>query len=136
MANRTNEDLVASIIDVGQADDVNPYITTANQFVTELCTTSGYDTTRLELIERWLAAHFFDVNRGRAIRGAVYPGPSEDYEPVKVDLFFNNTKYGQQAVLLDTAGNLAALQNAMEDVKKPLAASGPARTRWLGKPLC
>lgn len=125
---RTNEDAVGAVIDIDVGDDVQPYIDTANSLVTELCSDSGYSDGRLELIERWLSAHFYDINRPRSQREGVSPGPFQALEPVKVDLFFNNTKYGQQAVLLDTAGNLAGLQNTLTAVKQ----ARTAESKWLG----
>lgn len=130
---RTNEDAVGSVIDVESGDDLTPYIDTASALVTERCTASGYSTQRLELIERWLAAHYYAINRRRTAQEGV-SGANEQFDPIKVDLFFDNTVYGQTAVALDTAGNLAALQNSLKDVKIVLKAAGKPSTTWLGKP--
>lgn len=130
---RTTALAVGGIIDVDAGDDLTPYIETANLLVTDVCTSSGYSSAKLELIERWLASHAYDVNRPREQAEAVNPGPSVSYERVKVDLGLHNTKYGQMAMFLDTAGNLAALQNALNVVKKnPTALTGVPESRWLG----
>jgi hypothetical protein len=133
VATRTSEDQVSAVIDVSSGDDLTAYIDTANTLVTERCTASGYSDLRLELIERWLTAHFYACNRRRTLQEGVSGGANEGFDPIKTDLFFDNTVYGQQALMLDTAGNLAALQNAMKTVKIHLPAGGKPRTSWLGK---
>ena len=131
---RTTAELVATVIDVEAGDSLTAYIDTANALVTELCTDSGYSDVRLELIERWLSSHFYDINRPRTQSEAVTgsSGVQESFERVKVDLGLHNTKYGQTAMFLDTAGNLAALTNTLNVVKKAVAAAGASETKWLG----
>lgn len=130
MAWRTNQELVSRIIDIEEDDLLDGAIDTANQLVTDACAASGYSDAKLELIERWLAAHFYDINRPRTSLEAISGGTQEQYERVTTDLFLNNTKFGQQAIMLDTAGNLAALCNK---AKKGVA--GPSETKWLGSVL-
>ncbi len=134
---RTTAELVAGVLDVDGDAVLAAYIDTANQLVTDLCTASGYSDFKLELIERWLAAHFYATNRPRTESEAI-SGASEKYEPIRVDLWLWNTKYGQQAAVIDTAGNLAAQMNALKKVTKVLAVGGTggaAESRWLGSTL-
>jgi hypothetical protein len=109
MAYRTDATAVGGIIEVDDSISVTPFIEAANHLVTSCCTDSDTDYTaaQLELIERWLAAHLYAVRDPRAVSETVGPIGAK-YES-KVDLGLHLTRYGQQAMLLDTAGGLAAL---------------------------
>lgn len=126
MAFRTNHANVANIIDVDEEDDVSPFIESANMLVTDVCTNSGYSDAKLELIERWLSAHFYAIMRPRAFleQADVIREQIES----KVGLGLDVTRYGQQAKLLDTAGNLAALDNTNDVVL-----STKRTLLWLGR---
>ena len=123
---RTTSEEVALIIEVDESISLTPFIEAANALVTEKCSTDDYDATRLELIERWLSAHFYAIRDARPTNeragsvGASYQS--------KVDLGFDVTHYGQMAMRLDTAGGLAAL-NA--EAKK--GGSRTATVTWAGK---
>ncbi len=96
-----------------------PFITVANELVTECCVTNGpttaYDATRLELIERWLTAHLYTNRDPRAVSeragavGAAYQS--------RVDLGFDTSHYGQTAMRLDTNGGLAVLNDSTKEGK-------------------
>jgi hypothetical protein len=116
---RTTTDVVAQIIEVDSAIDVEPFIEIANELVTEACGDAGYSDTRLELIERWLAAHFYAIRDNRvATEGA---GTVNTTYQFRVGLNLNVTIYGQQALVLDTKGLLAALSKQAEtgESKRP-----------------
>lgn len=120
---RTTAVLVAGIIEVDASIDLIPFITAANALVTEVCTT--LDETRLELVERWLSAHFY-TNRDPRIT-AERAGPvSANYQSA-VALNLATSHYGQTAMLLDTSGALALLNKA--------TATRKASVVWLGTPL-
>lgn len=126
---RTTAELVKGVIEVDSdsVPDLDPFILVANELVTEICEPSGYTATRLEAIERWLAAHFYavrDMRRSTETAGSV----SESYQ-YKLGLHLNSTMYGQQAMMLDTAGGLASLNKQMTD---PSGGGGTSGT-WLGK---
>jgi len=128
MAYRTTVSAVEGIIEVDSTtiSDITPFIAVANELVTECCASAGYSESRLELLERWLTAHFYAIRDPRVDTekaGSV----SVKYQ-YKVDLGFNVTTYGQQALLLDTAGGLIELQNALMTGKKKVI---PGVT-WLG----
>lgn len=128
---RTDATNVKAIIEVDSTiivtdADLTPFITTANELVTELCTgTQGpktaYSATRLELIERWLAAHFYAIRDPRA-KSEKAGSVSVNYQE-KVDLNLSVTTYGQQAMMLDTNGALSRLNDG-----KGIAVS----VLWLG----
>jgi hypothetical protein len=108
---------------------LDSFIETASHLVDRACATAVdsegaayYSDSELELIERWLAAHFYEV--------AVAPAQQEragsvgQIKATKVDLGLNLTRYGQQALVLDTAGGLQALMDAGSRVTPGVA--------WLG----
>jgi hypothetical protein len=109
-----------------------PFILVANELVTECCTgTQGpateYTAERLELIERWLAAHFY-TNRDPRMSSESAGGVGGSYQS-SVSLGFDTSHYGQTAMRLDTNGGLARLN---QDTKK----GGRPRVgvKWLGTP--
>lgn len=134
---RTNEPAVRLILQqsgVPVTSDLTPYIDTASSIVTDHCTASGYSNEKLELIERWLGAHFYALDDPRVVQEGIATGPHQQFEFFKTDLGLDNTKYGQTAKRLDPAGNLAAFENALKEVKIGLSpAGGGASTRWVGR---
>jgi len=115
---RTTATNVKKIIEVDTSiiavdADMDSFIDTANELVTEMCTgtTNGpktaYSAARLELIERWLSAHFYAVRDPRV--KSEKAGPVGVNYQEKVDLNFSVTTYGQQAMMLDTNGGLRSL---------------------------
>lgn len=108
-------------------EDLAPFIEAAGAVIDSVCLESDYDDTRLELIERWLSAHFYHVfdprrNQERAdVVSAFYEGKS--------GMGFDFTRYGQMAKRLDTAGNLAKLDADCAAGRKPFTPT----LAWLGK---
>ncbi len=123
-------------IDSNITTDAAEFIETANHLVVRLglptaTDSSGavyHDATSLELVERWLTAHFYAVRDPRVVREAA-GSVSAQYES-KVDLYLENTRYGQQALLVDHSGKLSDWNTEMKDDKK--RSSGGVN--WLGKP--
>jgi len=122
---RTTSGQVADIIEVDASIGLEPFMMIANELVTEVCTDKGYTDSRLELIERWLSAHFYTNRDPRAVNEKA--GPVGVTYQSEVALNLNTSHYGQTAMLLDTAGGLAALNTLKK--KKVLSVS------WLGTPL-
>ena len=124
---RTTDASVGGIIEVDSSISLTPFISIANELVTECCgsVTPAYSTTRLELIERWLAAHFYTNRDGRAFREKA--GSVSKEKQSKVDLGFDTSHYGQTAMRLDTLGGLASLN---EQSKK--GGNQPVSATWLG----
>lgn len=127
MAVRTNETLVAGIVewDSVAVPDLSPFIDIANQLVDEICVPLGYSEARLLSIETWLAAHFYAVRDPRTTYEMVR-SIAQNYES-KVDLGLNLTRFGQQAMLLDTKGGLRSLDQGKTKV---------IQFKWLGKKEC
>ncbi len=124
---RTTAAAVKLIIETDDSisTDLAPFIEVADALVTDVCTNSDYSDAKLELISRWLSAHFYAIRDPRA--------KSEKATTVsvthrsKVDLGFSLTHYGQMAMTIDTAGNLGAVN---ERVKK--GKSNVVGATWLG----
>jgi len=104
---RTTSILVGGIIEVDLAIDLTPFIFSANELVTEVCGSVGYSEERLELIERYLAAHFYTLRDPRPTSERAGPVAETFQSAVTFNLYTSH--YGQHAILLDTQGGLAAL---------------------------
>jgi hypothetical protein len=126
---RTTAILVGAIIEVDETIDLDPFIAVANELVTEICSDSGYSAERLELIERWLSAHFYTNRDPRASEEKA--GPVSAVYQSKVDLNLSTSHYGQTAMTLDTKGGLAALNASIIKgrIKRALTVT------WLGTSL-
>jgi hypothetical protein len=130
---RTTSQLVGGIIDVDTGDDLTPFIEVANLLVTDVCTSSSYSDSRLEHIERYLAAHFYAIRVPRISSGTIRGGTTEKYEQISTDLGFSVTKYGQTAKVLDYKGNLAAIDNAnKKGTSVAIGGGGKTGVTWLG----
>ena len=122
---RTTSTAVSGIIEVDSTISLSPFIEAANALVTECCSTDDYDSTRLELIERWLSAHFYTVRDMRA--ESEKARTVSEKKQSKVDIGFDTSHYGQMAMRLDTEGGLAALN---ERIKKGIRST--VQMTWLG----
>lgn len=139
---RTTSDLVRGIIQVQDGVDLTPFIALANQLTTDNCTypqpgqdatiylpyTDGFIGSKMELIERWLAAHcytIYDNQLSRAKAGTVSVGFQ-----FKIDLGLKASMYGQQVLRLDNYGSLAALDNTV-NTKRKIKVS----ISWLGRDI-
>lgn len=128
---RTTDILVKGVIEVDVDIPLTPFIEVSNELVTEVCVpfTNGdgsayYSATRLELIERWLAAHFYAIRDPRLSHESA-GSVSASYQN-RVDLGLDQTTYGQQAKLLDTKGGLASLDISTKKGRRTIG------VYWLG----
>jgi hypothetical protein len=104
---------IKAIIECGSRD-VGPMLNDANVLVTEILGSSGLSQGRLDVITKYLAAHFVClVEENGGITGEKvgssenrYIGVPTTYKSVTRGL--NITRYGQQALAFDTTGLLAA----------------------------
>lgn len=97
--------------------DVDAFIATATLMVDETLVGQGLSDARLIQIELWLAAHFVAVAEERGALLGSNKGESEEEYGVKVGEGLNMTRFGQQALMLDTTGLLAE-QGTNTSVKK------------------
>lgn len=96
---------------VTEVDDLQPFIDSAHILVQEELSSSGLSEDRLKLIELYLSAHLavITMERGGLVKQRI--GDSEEMYQVPG---FNTvglvtTRFGQQVVILDTTGKMAAL---------------------------
>lgn len=133
---RTTDELVRGVCNLSAGVDTTPFIDDANLLVDAHCTNSGYTEGHLTRIETWLAAHLAlcakKLNQQSVQLGM---GVGESYA-VRVDLGLKQTVQGQQAMRFDWAGNLAAIDNALNKVQADLPADPAGGVRrmihWLG----
>lgn len=137
MPYRTTPAAVRKICEVDDDFDdaaLDPYLEAANSLVTDIVL-PAYDPpatpAKLELVERWLSAHFYSVRDPVSI--SEWISSLRTFYEYKVDLHLNLTRYGQQAILLDTSGSLAAFNNRLKKADKILPAEKRDVTAfWLG----
>lgn len=115
---RTTDPAIRKICEVDPlVTDLSPYIDAANELVTEICAVNtSYTADRLEKIERWLSAHFYCIFDPRTKSEGV-SGISASYEG-NTGMMLEATRYGQQAMLLDTYGGLSVMSKLMEEGKR------------------
>ena len=127
---RTNAGKVQGILvnDYDGYTTLEGYIETANVIVTrvEACAVAkGVTLTaaELELVERWLSAHFY------AVQDKPYASNSTNKASAsyhgQTGMYLEATLYGQMATRIDWSGCLAAIATGQRAV---------ASADWLGKP--
>lgn len=126
MAYRITDAEVQDLVEVDDSISLTPFIAAAEELVTECCTDSDYTVTRLAMIEAWLSAHLY-LMRDQAVASERAGDVSVNYQ-YQIGLNLQQTKYGQTAMMLDTAGNLAALSKRIEAGKH-----SAINVSWLGK---
>lgn len=104
---RVTDSEVKAIIDTSR--DTTPFINNANLLITEILANSGLSTDRLKMIELYLSAHFVAVTEEKGGLTSSKVGNSSDSFGGDYTQGLNLTRYGQQAVLLDTSGLLAGM---------------------------
>lgn len=114
MARRTTAELVRLISDVSSNTNIEAFIDTASMMtdlLEEKDTKGILGDQQLELIERWLSAHMLTLTINRQ---ALASEKQIDVAKIKWDIQtvgndLTSTAYGQQAMALDTTGNLEGL---------------------------
>lgn len=131
VAETTAERVLAIMTETVPDDyDMSLQLADTSELVEELCGGSGYTDSRMETIKRWLTAHFVSIDIAQVQQDNISRLQSTVFG--KVGLAFDQTRYGQQAKLFDTKGNLAALENGQEIIKKfPVGVDG---LLYLGRP--
>jgi hypothetical protein len=106
---RTTPAEVKRIIDTDLTDDdVNAYISGATEIVTSILGTDTTISDELKCnIEMWLAAHLIASTREQQIQSAGAGGAKVTYQG-QTGIGLNATLYGQQVLVMDTTGKMAA----------------------------
>jgi hypothetical protein len=113
---RTTSELVAGVIEADVNISLTPFIDSASMIVERACAVLDYTDAELELIERWLAAHFYAA-RDPQLASESIKGASSTYQG-QTAMYFESTVYGQRAMQLDVLGGLIAIQNQLKNGKK------------------
>ena len=116
MTVRVSEDEVREIIEVDPELCLSPFITVASLMVDAYLEPEGLTAALLKEIERWLAAHFVAVRDPREVSKTIDTA-SATFEEMKMGEGLKGTRYGQQALMLDTTGKLVNLNKAKASFK-------------------
>ena len=128
MAVRTTDPKVREIVSVDDGTSLAPFIEAAASLVDELVSTpqgANLDSERLELIERWLAAHFY-LQLDPAYE-SLSVGKTRGKFQGRTGMVLSSTFHGQTAMALDTTGYLSRLSKRAEHGGAAVSLS------WLGK---
>lgn len=109
----TDEELVGGIIELDEDIDLEPFMDAAHYFIEKVVTHESYTVADKTMIETWLAAHLYAVRDPRSFKE--YAGDVGVTYQSKVDLGFDVTQYGQQAMRMDIHGGLARLNKQAMD---------------------
>jgi len=115
---RVSEDQVRGVTNEPSTVDASQAIDAATLFVDEELVGKGPSDARLVQIELYLAAHFLAITTREGPLAAETMGDaSERYHNIYT-AGLRSTRFGQQAVLLDTSGTLAAIASKSENLDK------------------
>jgi hypothetical protein len=110
MSIRTTDEAVAGIIEVDELIPLTPFIETASSLVDDIAAaSSSVSAARLELIERYLSAHFYTLRDPRPT--AERAGPVSTNYQSSVGPGLKTSHYGQMAITLDPTGTLLRMSN-------------------------
>lgn len=114
MATRVTATEVKVIIQTSLDDsNVEEFINLANLIVTEDLASLGMSDGRLTEIEKWLSAHFVSMReKGAREKEKVGQSSSEYKGTLGQNLAF--TRYGQQAMIIDSSGTLAKMSTVKQ----------------------
>lgn len=112
---RTNSGAVAGILtaDYDGTTNLIPFIQSANVIVNRVATLAAsrnmtLTAQELELIERWLAAHFY-TQSDQVLQQKQTDGAGGTFQGKTADSGICGSKYGQTAIRLDWSGSLEAI---------------------------
>ena len=128
---RTTAAAVLKVLgETDDAIDLDPFIEAAEALVDDIVAPSLSSITRQEQVERWLAAHFYSIpnpqaqsQQARGVGQALFG---------KVNMGLQQTRFGDQAITLDSSGSLAAWNsNVVKGTagKRSIAYLGTAQPR-------
>lgn len=117
---RAQTDDVQKLLD-SASEDVTLFVIMASTVVDEFLASSTLSAAVLALIETFLAAHFalLATERGSLAEKTLGEAREKYHNIYKAG--FNATRFGQQAIILDTTGTLAGMSGAAENTKNKKA---------------
>lgn len=125
MANRAVDADVKVYIDT--ARDTTPFINNANLVVNEELVGKGLSDDRLKLIETLLAAHFCCLVEEKGGLQRTETGQSTDsYQrrDLKGNEGLASTRYGEQAIAMDSSGTLSSLSIGAKNLRAQFTVMG------------
>jgi len=120
---RTTASQVRAVAQIDETINVDAYMETAHVFVNDLAACATLDDARLELIERYLSAHFAymaGVTTGVSIASKSIAGANTSYTRPQGQGRLSDSSYGLTAIQLDTSRCLVGILE------------GPVSLTWLG----
>lgn len=110
---RVTDTEVKQIIDTTR--DTSPFIDVATLIVDEQLANSGLSVARFKQIELYLAAHFVAISEEKGnLKRSRIGDASEEYDN-KSGVGLELTRYGQQALALDTSGTLRSMARSTQN---------------------
>jgi len=112
MAIRTSITAVKTVIEVPTNlldATITQHIADASLLVDEQLSSAGLSDARLELVERYIAAHLITVLTERGGFSSSEVDNSKDTYGIKAGMGLAMTRYGQMAIGFDTTGTLKAM---------------------------
>lgn len=96
--------------------DATSAIDTSEVIVSEDLSNLGHSTARLLQIQLYLAAHFFEIawNQGGLVSKQVGDSKEEYNRQSAFKRGFDSTRYGEQALALETTGILASIGSSAQ----------------------
>lgn len=123
----TSSDVQALVPFIGADTLLDPFIVTADLIVQEELAGQGMSVARLTQIELYLAAHFalLVYERGGLQSQRIgFQGPQDTYKTIDMgETGLMSTRFGQQAITLDSSSRLLALNNTGLKAKFRVVAS-------------
>lgn len=107
MAIRVNDPDLRSTLKCGDIPDLLIFMQSANVIVDALLGTSSLSSPVLTLIEMYVAAHLYTVSEERGSLAAETIGDVTERYHNTYKAGFGSTRFGQQAIVLDSTGVLA-----------------------------
>lgn len=105
---RTVTDELIKLLKCPAGSEVQIFIASANVAVDSLLGSTTLSEPTLKLIETFLAAHFYTLANERGALAAETVGDSTERYHNTYSKGFGSTRYGQQAMVLDTTGTLSS----------------------------
>jgi len=140
LAVRTTEVAVKGILvrnyDSNRGTELYPFLEAAAMIVDQVVECAAtrdpaitFTAAELEVIERWLSAHFYQAGPDLGYSNSSTLQASGGFQG-RTDMGLNATFYGQMAIRLDKSGCLAEIEKESEDPP----AAGSVGAFWLGLP--
>lgn len=104
---RVDDVNLRSILKCGASVDLLIFMQSANTIVDDFLSTSSLSTGSLKLIETYIAAHLYTVTEERGSLASETIGDATEKYHNTYKAGFGSTRFGQQAIVLDTTGTLA-----------------------------